>query len=104
MAIVLGSYDLPTTNLEAYGLWAMGTVEVVLKAPGLRSFQGFRNLLPNTPGVLLTYDFDTIDNALQFVRSDVYTSLVAEAKALGISNTNISVWDVSPLSPEPLRP
>lgn len=105
MAIVLGSYNLPTSNLEAYGQWAKGSIDdVILKAPGLRSWQAFRNLLPNTPGVLLIYDFDSMDSALQFIRSAAYINQVAEAKALGVTDLNVHLWDASPFSPEPLRP
>jgi len=105
MAIVLASYNLPTSNLEAYGKWAMGNIEgVIMKAPGLRSFQAFRNLLHNTPGVLLIYDFDSMESALQWVRSEAYARLVVEAKALGCTNLNTTIWETSPFSPEPLRP
>lgn len=105
MAIVLGSYNLPTSNLEAYGKWATANIgNVILKAPGLRSWQAFRNLLPNTPGVLSIYDFDSMDSALQFIRSPAYINLVAEGKAMGITDAQIQLFDVSPLSPEPLRP
>jgi quinol monooxygenase YgiN len=105
MAIVQASYNLPTSNLEAYGKWATANIEnVILKAPGLRSFQGFRNLLLNSPEVLLIYDFDSMENALQFVRSAAFAKMSAEAKSLGATDLNTQLWDVSPLTPEPLRP
>lgn len=105
MAIVQASYNLPTSNLEAYGKWATANIEnVILKAPGLRSFQGFRNLLLNSPEVLLIYDFDSMESALAFVRSAAFAKMSAEAKSLGASDLNTQLWDASPFSPEPLRP
>lgn len=105
MAIVTGTYNLPTSNLETYGKWAKENIEsVILKAPGLRTFQGFRNLLPNTPDVLLIYNFDSMESAVQFVRSAAFAKNAAEARALGVTDLNVQLWDVSPFSPEPLRP
>ncbi len=105
MAIVLANYNLPTSNLEAYGKWATANIEsVILKAPGIRSFQGFRNFLLNSPDVLLIYDFDTPENAVQFVRSAAFAKMSAEAKSMGATDLNTQLWETSPFSPEPLRP
>nr|HRJ44697.1 hypothetical protein [Caldilineaceae bacterium] len=64
----------------------------------------FRNFLLNSPDVLLFYDFDTPENAVQFVRSAAYAKLMAEAKSMGVTDLNVQLWDASPFSPEPLRP
>jgi hypothetical protein len=105
MAIIVLTYDLPATNLEAYGKWALETTRtVILKQPGIRSVQAFRNTLRNRPEVMAIYEFEGAEAALQALRSDALANVIAEAKALGVTNWTYTLWETSPLTPEPLTP
>lgn len=41
---------------------------------------------------------------MQFIRSTAIAKLMAEAKSMGVTNLKTDLFDVTPFSPEPLRP
>ncbi len=106
MAAVLVTYDLPMADqLEAYGKWALDTVQnIALKQPGIVEVRSYRDLLRNTPQVMVFYEFDSMDHAAQYARSDAFTKAFTEATSHGCRNLVTRLLDTSPVLREPARP
>jgi len=75
-----------------------------LEAAGIRAVKGFRNTLRNRPEVMVFYEFESAEAALHALRSDALGSVIAEARALGVTNWTYTLWETSPLMSEPLTP
>jgi heme-degrading monooxygenase HmoA len=106
MAAIAITYDLPTAEqVEEYARWALDTVKNVhLKQPGLVEVRAYRDPLLNSPQVLVLYEFDTLDSAVQYMNSDVYARIHKEAQQKGCKNLTARLLNTSPVLREPARP
>ena len=105
MALMMAMYDLPTTTeMEQYVEWAMGTVNTILQQVGVQEIRAYRNPLRTTPQVMAHYEFDCLASCWEFIQSEDYARIIAEAQTLGIQNVSVQVWDASPAMPEPSKP
>jgi heme-degrading monooxygenase HmoA len=106
MAAIVITYDLPAADqMEEYVKWALDVTENVhLKLPGIQEVRAYRDPLRNTPQAMVIYEFDSLDSAIQYMRSDTYIQVSMEAVAKGCKNLTGRLLDASPVIREPARP
>jgi hypothetical protein len=106
MAAIVVTYDLPPAGqVEEYVRWALdSTQNVLLKLPGITEVRAYRDPLRNTPQVMVLYEFDTFDSAVQYMHSDTYLRIHSEARGKGCTNLMARLLDSSPVLREPARP
>jgi heme-degrading monooxygenase HmoA len=106
MAAIVITYDLPPADqVEEYAKWALDTVQNIhLKLPGIKEVRGYRDPLRNTPQVMVIYEFDSLDSAIEYMRSETYAQVFTGAEAKGCKNLVARLLDTSPVLREPARP
>ncbi|MFW6195535.1 MAG: antibiotic biosynthesis monooxygenase family protein [Chloroflexota bacterium] len=105
MALLSVTYDLPSGGPSPDYAERVGKMlQDMLKQPGLKEFRGYRNPLKVSPHVLTQSEWEDLESITAYLKTDVYDRIMQEMSALGCANIAISIWDASPVTPEPIRP
>ncbi len=104
MALCIITWNLPPKEqMVAYDNKPPVWVPSILKQPGAREFNSYRNLFPATPNVMVTIEFDSISSWARWVESKDFVTLVADIAAVGCTNVTWQIWNQSPTIHEPIK-
>ncbi|RME57047.1 MAG: hypothetical protein D6790_13905 [Caldilineae bacterium] len=106
MALAILTWDLPPQEkLEAYNEQARTEwIPTVVRQPGVKEFRGLRNALHASPHVMSITEYDSLASALKFIETEDFARVMEGLRAVGCTNITVQLWDVSPVTPEPIRP
>ncbi len=106
MALAILTWDLPPQEqMAAYAEKARTEwIPTVLRQPGVKEFRGLRNAFHASPHAMAITEYDSLASALKFIETEEYVRLMESMRAAGCTNITVQLWDVSPVTPEPIRP
>jgi heme-degrading monooxygenase HmoA len=93
--------QIPGVDQRAYNAWAKKAIGTTLQQPGLIEFRAYRNL-SGSPQILVVTEWDSVVDWARFAENS-WPALEAELRAFA-TNINYSLWGISPVVPQPLRP
>jgi len=101
MAVIVITLDPPSgEQAKAYFHWAMDKLEnETSKLPGVTGVRAYQDPAKSTPQVMLLYEFDSLQSAWNYVHSDTWGRVTAEAREQGATNLGYRVWDGFPGMP-----
>lgn len=106
MALAILTWDLPPQeqmadyNDKARTEW----IPAVLRQPGVREFRGLRNAFHASPHAMSITEYDSLASALKFIETEDFARVMEGLRAVGCTNITVQLWDVSPVTPKPIRP
>jgi heme-degrading monooxygenase HmoA len=106
MALGIMTWNLPAAGPSAeYAERARTSwIPTVLAQPGVKEFRGYRHPAGDHLKVLVETEFESSEQAQQWMKSADYARIKAELADLGATDIADETWDTSPLLPEPLHP
>lgn len=106
MAMAILTWDLPPQ--ERMGTYAEKArtewIPAVLRQPGVKELRGLRNAFHASPHAMTITEYDSLASALAFIETEDFARVMEGMRAVGCTNVTVQLWDVSPVTPEPLRP
>lgn len=106
MAMAILTWDLPPQEqMAAYNEQARTDwIPTVLRQPGVKEFRGLRNAFHTSPHTMAITEYDSLASALKFIETEDFVRVMEGLRAAGCTNITVQLWDVSPVTPEPIRP
>lgn len=106
MAMAILTWDLPPQEqMAAYAEKARTEwIPTVVRQPGVKEFRAIRNAFHTTPHVMTMTEYDSLTSALQFITSEDYARVIEGLRGVGCTHISVQLWDVSPVTLEPIRP
>jgi len=107
MTCVLLQFDTPSDpgKLEEYNHWVTQTaVPSIIKAPGVTEMRAYRNMGGGSPQVTVMIEFASSNQAIAFMGTGTWNSIVATCRSLGVGTLSMSLLVPSPLLSGPLKP
>lgn len=106
MAMAILTWDLPPQERMAVYAEKARTewIPAVVQQPGVKEFRGMRNAFHTKPHVMTIVEYDSLASVLNFIASEEYARVMEGLRAVGCTHITVQIWDVSPITPEPIRP
>jgi hypothetical protein len=94
--------NLDKNKYQEYARWAKDeAVPYFLSVPGLKEMRAYRE--PGSLRALLEYEFESFTAFGRMMDDSKYKAMLMRIASY-TSGLEVSLWDVSPLMPEPVRP
>ena len=105
MAYLVLSYDRPPVGKDSvYSEKVRSWILVSMSLKGASSFIAYRNIWPTTPTNLIWIEFKTVEDAEAAARHPDLKATIEEMRSLGATTFNMMLLEVSPYTPERIRP